>query len=335
MSNNAETAQTATEGEMSNEYSFDDAFDKGFEELSGQEAEGIGEEGEEASNTGDEEELIYGLEPTEYERRRAEGWQTKEEWVEKGGDPEDWRPYGTFKAMGDMLSEQRSLKEQLRKQQQAFEEKLAQVIKYQKDQQKKTMQSETAKLEQTLEDRAQEALDSGDFAEYHKINKQIVKLQLKHELEASYGDDDEDEAPPAPTQKETSMEAFREQTDAIEAKFAANNPWYEQHEDLQDYVAAQTVVNFQRNPEAGMEAALEAAAERARNSFKDHVAFKRQTRAANKVADTSTRGNARAPKGKGWANVPEDMQKWYFSSGLNDKMSKEEFARINSLAEDR
>ena len=347
MSNNAEQMQNTDEGESSENtsYSFDDTYDKAFADLQAaesggdQEAEGYEDETSLSNdNEGGEDELIYGLPKAVYDERRAAGHMTLEEWQEKGGDPDLWRPWGAFKQHGEMISKVKQLEAENRKQQQLFEEKLRQVVEFQEKQQMKVAQTETQKLERDLKERARVAFEDGDFEAYQAVQDQMVKLKVQAELDQYETVEEGEEDSPASTDNEATQaqqQLYEEALD-LEAKFTEENPWYATHQDLQDYVGTQVKVLYESNPDLGLAAAIQKAGEMARTNFKDHVAFRKTKRAASRFTDTSHRGNAKANKSSAsWDALPEDAKQFYVSAGWSDTMDKNKFAEIFGQGTDK
>lgn len=326
MENNAEQMHDESTSES---YDFDEAFDAAAEEFL---SEGDSEESEAIQEEG-EPELVYGLPKDVYEERRAAGWMTKEEWEAKGGDPDLHRPWGAFKEHGDMISRLKQLEQQNRKQQELFEEQLGKLLHKQEEADMRVVKNEHVKLEMDIKKQIREAREDGDWDREDILQDKLRELdrkRMKDELLAEFEVEDEEEVSEEP-QPLISQEKIQE----IETRFLSNNPWYEQHKDLENYVNQQTLYLVQQEGK-DPEEALNMAANSVRQNFPDHVAFKRTQRAASKVADTSHRGNAtKSAKGGAFGDLPDNIKALYVTGGFKDMYTKEKFAEIYGKGAER
>lgn len=132
------------------------------------------------------EELLETLEPktevttpdapvlSEREQQAASfGWKPKDEWVENGGDPEDWRPAKDFLERGEMIGKIRSLTKETQDVQKA--------LRHVAEQNKKIYETGYKQAVTDLTAQRREALAEGDLVRADEISEKLdaAKEELK------------------------------------------------------------------------------------------------------------------------------------------------------------
>jgi hypothetical protein len=125
---------------------------------------------------GDQTEELHEEAP-QYTQREQEalsfGWKPKDEWVEGGGDPEDWRPARDFLERGEMIGKIRSLTKETQETQRA--------LRVTMEQNSKIYQTGYTQAITDLKAQRREALAEGDLLKDDEIGDKIEAT--KAELE--------------------------------------------------------------------------------------------------------------------------------------------------------
>lgn len=175
------------------------------------------------------------------------GWKSKDDWVEGGGDPEDWRPARDFLERGEMIGKIRSLTKETQETQRALRATM--------EQNSKIYQTGYTQAISDLKEQRREALAEGDLLKADDLNEKIVQTQA--ELEKV-------KRPPVTQQRvDPEHEAWVEQNtwykDPIMQKFADSlameyvrvNAGQVEPNDVRHYVAQTIRKEFAHRFEAG------------------------------------------------------------------------------------
>lgn len=142
-----------------------------------------------------------------------QGWVPKEEFVERGGNPEDWRDARWFLDRGDLLNQLKSLRGEL--------SRTKQGINALKEHNQKLADREAKQLVSGLKRQYKEALEEGDHEKAAEINEWLMELK----------------AVELTTNKEDKTEVSRPSQAWI--NWINDNPWYktntEMREEADDY----------------------------------------------------------------------------------------------------
>jgi hypothetical protein len=139
------------------------------------------------------------LSPTE-EKASGLGWMPKEEWVEQGRDPDDWKPAKVFLEHGDMIGKIRAQSREL--------EETKNALRFVNDKNKQAYEKGYQSALTELRAQKREALREGDLVRADEIEEKIevTKEELQQVRQAE---------PPKPRQVDPEHEAW-----------LARNPWY-------------------------------------------------------------------------------------------------------------
>jgi hypothetical protein len=103
-------------------------------------------------------------EKTQEEKAAASGWKPFEEYVEGGGDPAKWRTADAYNLYGEMVGT-------IKRQEQDFNQRTEGLVKY-------TQAQLAVQREQLLAQR-DAAIESGNKAEVHKLDKQLEQTNIQ------------------------------------------------------------------------------------------------------------------------------------------------------------
>lgn len=171
--------------------------------------------------------------PTEI-AARATGWVSKEEWIEQGKNPDDWRSAKEYQERGELFDEIHNLKEANKKQNAAFKA----LVEHHKKVRETATQEALAKL------RAEKktALENHNIEEVFKIDEEIERVREQKSNEPVI-DVPEVDVGPTPYFK----------------KWHRDNPWYDLRGESEASMFADAAgVKFkQKNPSATEQELLE------------------------------------------------------------------------------
>jgi hypothetical protein len=124
---------------------------------------------------GEHEELELQSEGPKYTEREQQalnfGWKPKDQWIEGGGDPEDWRPARDFLERGEMIGKIRSLTKETQETQRA--------LRVTMEQNSKIYQTGYTQAIADLKTERRQALADGDLLKADEISEKIESTQAE------------------------------------------------------------------------------------------------------------------------------------------------------------
>jgi len=133
------------------------------------------QEGAEQEATQEEQQNEAQLSPDQ-ERAIGDGWTDKEEWENRGNDPDDWVSAKKFNERGNMIGQIKSLQSRSDRQQQDFDRRLNSLNKLHDAQQKQTISD--------LEGKRTQAVQDADVDEVNRIQGQIDEVRSSADPES-------------------------------------------------------------------------------------------------------------------------------------------------------
>lgn len=140
------------------------------------------------------------------------GWKPKDEWVEGGGDPEDWRPARDFLERGEMIGKIRSLTKEAAETQRA--------LRHTMEQNNKIYQTGYTNAINDLKQERKAALQDGDLVLADEISEKIDAVKEKLQ------------------ETKVSVPQLPAQQDPEHVEWLQRNAWYEKDVVLQEFADA-------------------------------------------------------------------------------------------------
>lgn len=169
------------------------------------------------------------------------GFITKEEWIAKGRDPDEWRDPDEFKKRGDeILPIVKKERDELREEIKHLKGDIDKIISFNNRQEKRLRDEGYKQALKDIEAKRDEAIEDGDKETVKKLDKdrdEIIKAQNKPE--------EQPQGEPSP--------------DFIE--FKKRNPWYQSDTELTKYADSEAMVGMFQGMLSAGKSAKEAFAE--------------------------------------------------------------------------
>lgn len=206
---------------------------------------------------------------TETEIKASEqGWVPKDEWVEAGGDPSEWRSAREFVDRGELLKTIHNTRRDLKQTQNA-------MSALQRHHQYVYEKAHRQAIED-LKMQKRQAMREEDFDRAEAIEEQIEEITTTHQQEAQ-----------ALQQEQAAVSA---QPPAEFVAWKERNTWYDGDLDMQEFADAAGIAYAKRNPKAEPSVVLKHVEERVRRAYPEKFGPQR------KAAPSPTASVDRTPR---------------------------------------
>jgi len=157
----------------------------------------------------------------------GQGWLPKEQWVEAGNDPDEWRTAREFKERGEFFQTIHQLKRENRSQSAALDSM--------KRHHQFVFDKAYRKAQADLRKERREAIREEDVDRVEKIEEELEQLNTEYQIQKA---------------DMSKVELTPQQAPEL-AAFVARNTWYETDSELRDEADAVGLVFANRNPGSG------------------------------------------------------------------------------------
>lgn len=182
--------------------------------------------------------------PEHEKTAREQGWTSKEEWVQAGKDPDEWKPAKRFLKDGELFEKINSQSKTIKD----LQKKLETVVNYTKTVEQKTRE----KTLQELEALHVKAVEEGDVETAKRVNKQIVEI----------------EKTPVEAVEDEKSDPVNEQRQLVD-DFKARNKWFGADEELTDAAVAIEMAIRRRNPGIPLNEVFKQVEDKIKKTFSD------------------------------------------------------------------
>lgn len=205
----------------------------------------------------------------------TQGWVPKEEWVESGRDPEEWRPAKEFLDRGELFKTIHTTKRDLKQTQAA----LTALQRHQQFMFEKGYQRAINDLKK--EKRA--AIKNEDFERLEEIEEQIEEVQEQHE-----------EAKQELQQVQAAQVAAGPHPEFV--AWQQHNSWYAQDPELREFADAVGLIHYNKNPGITPQEVLRYVETSVRKKFPEKFGTKKAAPNAVASVDRSGANGKKTPK---------------------------------------
>lgn len=245
------------------------------------------------------EEVVVELTPLE-EQAVAQGWVPKDEWVDSGGDPDEWRTAKEFIDRGELY---RSI-HTLRKEQKQLGDRYSALKRHQDYIFDKAYQ----KALKDLRMEKRQALKSEDLERVEEIEEQIETLQDEYVKEAK-------EQPGQKQTQDGQPQSQEQPQNPVFVSWVGRNPWFSQNKAMRTYAEGYGIAYANNYPGTPAEEILRQVEIAVKRQYPDKFGAKRAAPNAVAGSNRSDRSSTKAKDDIELDDMERDIMRGLVESG--------------------
>jgi type II secretory pathway pseudopilin PulG len=226
------------------------------------------------------------------ERARVQGWMPYQEWVDQGGDPDQWKPAEKFVKDGEDIpgivkERNRKLEAELRQ----LREDFKQFRQHMNQQMTKREQKAYDQALKDLQQKQRQAVEEGDTAAFDQVEREKERIQKER-----------DEA-----MKDTGESGEASQQDPVFEAWVEENPWYQRNPEMA--ATAEGIANAinRQNPNLTGKPFLDEVTRRIKKIYPDE--FSNPKREGASKVEGGQKGAGPSGKKKSYSDLPDDAKR--------------------------